>query len=433
MKELIRFAEDDTIEVAIFAPGDHHGGKTPYTEEEVAQLAAAYDPKLHEAANVIGHYYDRKSTAPAFGWVSQCFMRDGLLWAKIRQVPQEFREWVRKGLWKKRSIEIYENFRGTGQKYLAAVSWLGAVAPEVKGLPDAVMAEGNGPVTVLDFEEREGRLQRFLEGLGDQLRKMFQEEGEPGPIEATMQRDEAMCLLERIKWISSDEMYRIVNDEEMAPDEKKAQLQALFDELRRLIEESSASLIATFAERSMTMAGPTVGAIQMTPEKLEEITKKAAADAVAAFSEQQDKRVEDQVKAQVSAGLAQISAQTRATGIKVFCERLKERGLAPALVDDTGLALILEKLDFQGTHTFAEKAGPQSLAQAVEGLVEQFAEAGKAGRLIVPQGEVAGGNRTPAQGDAKARALATFTEGRELYEKMGLKVEDFERIADKLE
>lgn len=433
MKELIRFADDDTIEVAIFAPGAHHDGKEVFTAADVQDLADTYDPALHEAANVIGHYYDRKSTDPAYGWISSIFTRDGLLWAKIRQVPQAFREWVRQGFWKKRSVEIYENFRGTGKKYLAAVSWLGAVPPEVKGLPNAVMAENGGPVVVVDFswEGREGRLQRAWES----LRALFQEEDEadPGPIQAKIARDEAMCMLERIKWISSDEMYRIINDEEMAPDEKKAQLRALFDELKGLIDQHAEPLINSFAERSEAMAEPKVGAITMTPEQLKGHTQAAIQEALAAFSEQQDKKVDDKVKAGVTAGLADISAQTRRTGVKVFCERLKERGLAPALVDETGLAVILEKLNFQETHTFAEKAGPQTLAGAIEGLLEKILAAAKENKLIVPFGELGGGKRTPAQGDAKARALATFEEGKDLYQKMGLKVEDFERIADKLE
>lgn len=427
MKDLIKFS-DDQVEVAIFAPGNHHGGAAPYSPADLQEIADTYTPGLHEAPNVIGHAEERKSSDPAYGYASELFVRDGLLWARLKQVPEQFREWVRQGFWKKRSIEVYTDFKGTGKKYLRAIAWLGAEPPEVKGLPDVVFAENGGPVEVMEFEEqREGRLRRAWEA----LRAVFAEEETPAaeaPIQALIDRSAAMEMLERIKWISSDEMYRIIN-EEMAPDEKKAQLQALFDELKTLIEQGSASLIATFAERSKPMAGPTVGAITMTPEQLKEHDEALIQKALVSFAEKQDKTVDDKVKA----GLAEISAQTRRTGVKVFCERLKERGLAPALVDDTGLALILEKLDFQGTHTFAEKAGPQSLASAIESFVEKVVEAGKANTLIVPQGEVAGGDRTRVQGDAKARAMATFAEAPEFYTTMGLKVEDFERIADQLE
>ena len=431
MNRLFRFFDDNTLEVAIFAPGDHHGNGEVWTEADLDALVASYDPALHEAPNVIGHAQERASNDPAYGWVESLFKRDGYLWARLKQVPQEFKEWVEQGFWKKRSVEIYTNFQGSGQKYLRALAWLGAQPPAVMGMPDAVFAEDSAWEAVAFEEDRESKLRQ----LWSHLKEFFQDDegtgaedaDADGPIAKTMNREDALDTFERLRWIAADELYRIVYDEDMPSDEKQSSLRALFDELKTLLEQNGDDLIHAFTERSAAMNTPTgavPGAVSMTAEELATHTQDAVKQALAEFQES----IGDTIKSQVDEGLKQVTEETRKTAVKVSCARFKEKGLAPALVNDIGLDVFMERLGLQDKVVFAEAAGEQSPALWFEEFVTKVLEAAKKGTLLVDFSEVGKGNeRTEEQTAAAARALATYEEDPETYKALGVSVEDLEK------
>lgn len=418
----------------VFRAGTHtsmQGVTKKWTEDDLDFAVASYRPDQHEAPLVIGH---PKDNDPAYGWVEEVKREGDRLLVKPKQLDPAFREMVKAGRFKKRSISFYAD--GT----IRHIGFLGAQPPAVKGLKDCQFAQGGDAVTVEWMAP--GRLARTMGGLLGGLRglvEQFQEggDGEPGtedapapaeeaPIQAEIDRSEALGMLDRIQWIASSKVYEITNDEEMAPDEKKAQLQALFDELRGLIDECSASLIATFAERSEPMADPKVGAIQMTPDELKRHTQDAVTQALASFAEAQKTEVQTQVQAGVKAGLADLTVRARRGEVQAFCERLRERGLKPALISDTGMASFLEGLDTAGAQTFAEAAGQQTQAQWFEAFMGKMLDAQKDGSLIVNFTETTKG-RPVREGDAKARAAADYAENQETYDKMGITVEDLER------
>ncbi len=408
---------DEWIEV--FRAGTHtamNGTTKTWTEADLDHAVAAYDPAQHEAPLVVGH---PKDNAPAYGWALAAKREGDRLLVKPGQMDPAFREMVKAGRFKKRSISFYAD--GT----IRHIGFLGAQPPAVKGLKDCHFAQDDEGTT---YEEATGgRLRQALEAIRE-LIQTFAEDPAPtaeaAPIQAIMDRSEAMNALERIKWISSDEMYRIVNDEEMAPDEKKAQLRALFDELKGLIDQNAEPLINSFAERSEEMAESKVGAIAMTPEELKAHTQEAVKAALAEFAEGQ-KSIELEVKGT----LASIQAKARKEQITAFCERLQEKGVAPALVKDTGLAAILEQCNAVEEHAFSEGKDKQTLAQAVEGVLLAFAEAGKKGTLIVDFSERGKAPRSSDQQDTKARALAEYAENQAQYDRMGVTAEDLEKAA----
>lgn len=420
---------DEWIEV--FRAGTHtamNGTTRTWTEADLDHAVATYDPATHEAPLVVGH---PKDNDPAYGWVEQAKREGDTLFIKPKQVDPAFREMVKAGRFKKRSISFYAD--GT----IRHIGFLGAQPPAVKGLKDCHFAAKDEGLT---YEEATGgKLRRALETIRETLAMVFEEgegegmetpeaEGAPaGGIQASIDRSEAMSMLERIKWISSDEMYRIINDEGMAPDEKKAQLRALFDELKGLIDQHSEPLINSFAERSEEMADTKVGAIAMTPEELKAHTQEAVKAALAEFAEGQ-KNLEQEVKGT----LAELQAKARKDEILAFCERLQEKGVAPALVKDTGLASILEQCDTAQEHSFAEGKDKQTLAQAVQAVILAFADAATKGTLIVDFSERGKGGRTVAQQDSKAAALAEYAEHKEDYDKMGVTPEDLEKTATAL-
>jgi hypothetical protein len=124
----------------VFRVGTHRdseGNERTWTSADLDRMVSAYDPAHHEAPIVIGH---PKDNSPAFGWIRGLKREDGTIYAAADLLP-EFDEMVKKGLFKKRSISVYED--GT----LRHIGFLGAKPPAIKGLPDIRFGEG-GAVTI---------------------------------------------------------------------------------------------------------------------------------------------------------------------------------------------------------------------------------------------------------------------------------------------
>ncbi len=158
------------MRIAVFKTGTHtdaQGQTRTWTKDDLDSIAARYNPSEHEAPVVIGH---PKENGPAYGWVEK-LSRDGdTLWADIKPTVEQFTEWLRRGLFKKRSISLYPDLT------LRHIGFLGATPPAVKGLPDPV-AFKEGPdmsfeISNLKFAEGEsmkGGSMNFWEGLKEKL------------------------------------------------------------------------------------------------------------------------------------------------------------------------------------------------------------------------------------------------------------------------
>ncbi|MCX8036170.1 MAG: hypothetical protein N3D11_03755 [Candidatus Sumerlaeia bacterium] len=136
------------LEIEVFRAGDY-GSKGIYTPDALRQIADDYDPAAHEAPVTLDHRQD----GPAFGWVESLRTGGDRLIARLKDLHESLREWIQRGAYKKRSIELYRAFPATGRPYLRAVSFLGACPPEVKGLADPVFREDDGEHVVVEFEE----------------------------------------------------------------------------------------------------------------------------------------------------------------------------------------------------------------------------------------------------------------------------------------
>lgn len=137
----------------IARPGSWQGslGGRPATVEltrrELEEMAESYDPALLEAPITLEHHRQ----GPAHGWVAALRVKGDCLQARFKELSAELRQWLKSGAYRSRSIELYRPFEGTGRAYLAAVSFLGAAAPAVKGLaPEpSLLAEGETVPAVL--------------------------------------------------------------------------------------------------------------------------------------------------------------------------------------------------------------------------------------------------------------------------------------------
>jgi len=131
----------------VFRTGEHTDGsgrKKTWTEQDLDKIVTKYNEQSeHEAPIVIGHPTDN---APAYGWVESLKRVGDTLFAKPKQLVKEFVECVKKGLYKKRSISLYED--GT----LRHIGFLGAVPPAIKGLKDLKFSNNNNNL-IYDYEE----------------------------------------------------------------------------------------------------------------------------------------------------------------------------------------------------------------------------------------------------------------------------------------
>ena len=120
---------------------DNNGVAHNIPPEVVAEVAAGYQPELHEAPIVIGH---PKTDDPAWGWVKSLRAEDGVLSAEFADMDDDFAAAVKKRRYAKVSASFYPPQHPANPKpgswYLRHVGWLGAQAPAVTGLADVAFA-----------------------------------------------------------------------------------------------------------------------------------------------------------------------------------------------------------------------------------------------------------------------------------------------------
>jgi len=132
----------------VFKAGNYPQGN--FSAEDVAAISDRYDPAFCEAAITIDH----AATGPAWGWVEGLKTENGLLMASFKDLVAEFREAVESRQYKRVSVEIFRDIDVPGKgpgPYLKAVSFLGAAAPQVKGLEPVTFSAGEN-IEVLHFE-----------------------------------------------------------------------------------------------------------------------------------------------------------------------------------------------------------------------------------------------------------------------------------------
>jgi hypothetical protein len=150
--------------IEIFRAGNY-GDKGEYSERDLDQIVANYNPAFHEAPAVIGHPENDK---PAWGWVEALKRVGDTLFGKLKQVEPAFEEMVDKGRFKKRSIGLYQTDKGLALRH---VGFLGAKSPEIKGLAD-VRFNDQGK-QVIEFTEEDLQVAGEEKTFMDQLKAFW--------------------------------------------------------------------------------------------------------------------------------------------------------------------------------------------------------------------------------------------------------------------
>jgi hypothetical protein len=112
---------------------DSIGRSWTFGEAELDKLVKNYDPAKFEAPIVIGH---PKEEDPAFGWVEELKREGDMLFAKPKQLDEEFRKLVNEGKFKKISAKMTPDLQ-----QLLHVGFFGAYPTSVKSLPTVSLSD----------------------------------------------------------------------------------------------------------------------------------------------------------------------------------------------------------------------------------------------------------------------------------------------------
>ena len=140
------------LDMEALEEGDHtdkNGRKVAVTSDFLRTLAEntvrlIREGKLRPPVK-LGHDPDQSSVKrlfpdggePALGWIGNAQVAGRKLMLSAKQVPAKFRESVRNGSWRTRSVEIHNDYRGEGPA-IVGVAFLGATRPAVPTLADLV-------------------------------------------------------------------------------------------------------------------------------------------------------------------------------------------------------------------------------------------------------------------------------------------------------
>ena len=152
----------------IFRTGIHTdlaGNISDWNGEDLDKIVRLYNPAHHEAPIVIGH---PEHDSPAYGWIEALKREGDRLLAKPKQLVEEFKDWIRKGLYKKVSIALYPDLS------LRHVGFLGAVPPAVKGLATAQFVE-RGKFQFYDSELEVIEMSSTERDLGKEIERRIRE------------------------------------------------------------------------------------------------------------------------------------------------------------------------------------------------------------------------------------------------------------------
>jgi hypothetical protein len=146
----------------VFATGTHvdsAGNTRTWTEQDIDTIVSLNASRLGEVPAVVGH---PKTDDPAFGWLGglRKAVVDGktMLFARLKDVVQEFADQVGAGMFKKVSLSLWEDLR------LKHIGFLGAVPPAVEGLAPVAFArhEGEAREVVMEFVDEAGPRTRSI-------------------------------------------------------------------------------------------------------------------------------------------------------------------------------------------------------------------------------------------------------------------------------
>lgn len=141
------------IWIEVFRAGkqtDSAGNSKDWTEADLDIIVDKYNNQegedKHEAPVVLGH---PQTDSPAYGWVESLKREGNLLFAQLKDLKDDFVQWVKDGHYKKRSISLYNDMN------LKHVGFLGGTPPAIKGLTDPAFKENQEEGMLFEFADNQ--------------------------------------------------------------------------------------------------------------------------------------------------------------------------------------------------------------------------------------------------------------------------------------
>lgn len=149
----------------IFKTGIHKdskGTERNWTNEDLETIKSNFEKYNPDVPICVGH---PKSNSPAYGWIDTLKIEGEKLFASFKQVQDEFKQAVNKGLFKTRSISLTPDLK------LRHLAFLGAQAPAIKGM-EAFQFENNEDDILIEFQEERTNMeiQEQLDKAKDELK-----------------------------------------------------------------------------------------------------------------------------------------------------------------------------------------------------------------------------------------------------------------------
>lgn len=155
-----------------FYAGTHtatDGKQYTFSEADVADLVASYDPQVARAPMVVGH---PKIEDPAYGWAASFSLNGTNVFATPEAVEPQFAQMVNDQRFPNISLSVYlPDSPGNpkpGHFYPRHIGFLGAAPPSLKGMQRAQFAENDGAI------EFSMPLPNRIRSLGYYFKRLFQ-------------------------------------------------------------------------------------------------------------------------------------------------------------------------------------------------------------------------------------------------------------------
>lgn len=127
------------FDAEIFSTGVWNGDE--YTLKDLHGIVQAFNSLKEEIKPMLKIGGHKNDFDPALGWVNDIWVKGHKLYAKFKDVPKVLYDAIKKGLYKRVSVEMFPNYKGKSTKelypyVLDGVAILGAAVPAVTNLAD---------------------------------------------------------------------------------------------------------------------------------------------------------------------------------------------------------------------------------------------------------------------------------------------------------
>jgi Protein of unknown function (DUF5661) len=146
--------DDDEIDEEAFSAGTHTDSANQtetYSVKDLEEIAAKYNEHADgdPAPVCVGHPTD---SSPAYGWIKHAYVAGDKLHVKIHKLNEAFKDALKKGAYRKRSLSLYSG--GDMDKQIRHIGYLGAMPPAIRGLAlTQTTFNSSAPFHIYEYKE----------------------------------------------------------------------------------------------------------------------------------------------------------------------------------------------------------------------------------------------------------------------------------------